>query len=161
MLIRMGLISSQHTGAVPGRSAMDLACSPVHKIEKALADGKIFSFLTVDAKGAYDALLRRQLLRRMRTLGLSARLINLVDNFLSDRWIRIPFEGHITNKRRVLCGTPQGSPLSRVLYVVYLLELLLQTDLRFGYANDVGFYAISNSIDTNAQLLSKHLKKVL
>lgn len=85
MLIRMRLISSQHAGAVPGRSAMDLACSLVHEIEKALADGKIFSFLTVDAKGAYEAFLRRQLLRRMRTLGLSSRLINLVDSFLSNR----------------------------------------------------------------------------
>lgn len=93
-------------------------------------------------------------------LGLSVRLINLVDSSPFDRWIRVRFEGHATARRRVLCGTPQGSPHSGVLYVVYLSGLLLQSDLRFGYADEVGFYAISNSVDTNEQLLSEHLSGV-
>ncbi|EDN02274.1 predicted protein [Histoplasma mississippiense (nom. inval.)] len=36
------------------------------------------------------------------------------------------------------CGTPQGSPLSTILFLLYLAELLWQnSELRFGYADDL------------------------
>lgn len=59
-------------------------------------------------------------------------------------------------------GTPQGSPLSPVLYMLYLAELLLQdTELRFGYADDVALYRASPSLDENIDALKQDVTNIL
>lgn len=49
-------------GALPKRSTMDLVASFVYEAEWALAKGQKVSMVTMDVKGAFDALLRRRLL---------------------------------------------------------------------------------------------------
>ncbi|KAF7568870.1 hypothetical protein PtrM4_112850 [Pyrenophora tritici-repentis] len=55
----------------------------------------------------------------------------------------------------------QGSPLSPVLYTLYLAELLNQDrKLRFGYADDINLYRVSHSLDENVALLAEDLKSI-
>ena len=63
------LLSAQHAGASPKRSTMDLVASFVHEAENALAAGLEVSMVTMDVQGAFDALLKRRLLQRMRYQG--------------------------------------------------------------------------------------------
>ena len=81
-------------------------------------------------------------------------LLTLVRSFLSDRKVRVRLEKAITPEYKITYGTPQGSPLSPVLYMLYLAELLSQdTTLRFKYADDICLYRAITSLDTNIELL--------
>lgn len=141
---------------------MDLVASFVHEAEKALAKGHKVSMVTIDVQGAFDALLKRRLLERMRKQGWTLKVLQLVDSFLSERHVRVRLEAVTTGFRRSRCGTPQGSPLSPVLYMLYLAELLKQDeDLRFGYADDICLYRASRSFERNTQLLAEDIKKIL
>lgn len=56
------VISPQHVGAVPKRSAMDIVAAFTHDVEQALVVGKRVTMVTMDVQGAFDALLKNRLL---------------------------------------------------------------------------------------------------
>lgn len=60
------MISPQHFGALPKRSCMDLVAAAAHDFENALERRLLVSAATLDAKGAFDALLKKRLLKRIR-----------------------------------------------------------------------------------------------
>jgi hypothetical protein len=63
--LRNKVLSRQHRGALPKRSAMDLVALFTYDIKAALANGKEVTMFTLDVQGAFDAVLKRQLLRHM------------------------------------------------------------------------------------------------
>lgn len=156
-----GVLSPQHGGALPKRSAMDLVASLTHDLELALESGYQATVVTMDVMGAFDALLRNRLLLRMIYQGWPLALLLLVRSFLTKRRVRVRVEGSTTHYRWVLCGTPQGSPLSPILYMLYLAELLNQDRiLRFGYADDLCLYRVSKSLEENAELLAADIEYI-
>ena len=157
-----GVFSSQHGGALPKRSTMDLVACFVHDTELALAKGWEVTLVTMDVQGAFDALLVRRLLKRMMEQGWPFNLICLIRSFLSDRRIRVRLETETTEYYTVNCGTPQGSPLSPVIYMLYLAELLkMDPELKFGYADDLALTRASPSVHKNVELLAGDVAKVI
>ena len=156
------VFSSQHAGALPKRSATDLVAALTHDLEQALARGKQATLVTLDVQGAFDALPPNRLLKRMQDQGWPLAIVRLVRSFLADRRVRVRLEDCTTIFHDVTCGTPQGSPLSPVLYMLYLTELLRQdVRYRFGYADDIALYRASNTLEENVELLQEDVKKIL
>jgi hypothetical protein len=117
--------------------------------------------VTLDVQGAFDALLKNRLLHRMVEQGWPQRAILFVDSFLTERRVQVRLGQVITPSYPVACGTPQGSPLSPVLYTLYLAELLsMDTERRFGYVDDVCLYQASHSLDKNVELLAADLRQI-
>ena len=140
---------------------MHLVASFTHDAEQALADRLHLTMLTIDVQGAFDAMLQRRFLQRMMKQGWPRSVCLLVRSFLSNRQVRVRLEKETTPFHPVACGTPQGSPLSPVLYMLYLAEILRQDPtLRFGYADDICLYRVSKSLDTNVQLLAQDMRQI-
>jgi hypothetical protein len=117
--------------------------------------------VTLDVQGAFDALLQNRLLHRMAQQGWPQRIILFVDSFLTDRRVQVRLGQVTTPSYSVACGTPQGSLLSPVLYTLYLAELRsMDTERRFGYADDICLYRASHSLDKNVQLLAADLRQI-
>ncbi|RAL65586.1 hypothetical protein DID88_005258 [Monilinia fructigena] len=73
----------------------------------------------------------------------------------------VRLEDAYTDESRVQCGTPQGSPLSPVLYMLYLAELLNQDQaLRFGYADDIALYRIGNTLEENVTAITQDVRRI-
>ncbi|RAL60819.1 hypothetical protein DID88_010144 [Monilinia fructigena] len=160
--IHYGIISPQHGGALPKRSAVDLVASFVYDVESAFAQGKEVTLVTLDVQGAFDALLPKRLLERMRKQGWPMELLRLISSFLADRRVKVRLEDTYTAESRMQCGTPQGSPLSPILYVLYLAELLNQDRaLRFGYADDIAIYRASKSVESNVAMLERDIRQIM
>jgi hypothetical protein len=156
-----GILSPQHLGALPKRSAMDLLASFTHNTQRAWALGKKVTMVTMDFQGAFDALLKNRLLDRMAKQGWPDPVLKFVNSFLTDRKVRVKLGKEIAQCYTVACGTPQGSPLSPVLYTLYLAELLNQdTTRRFGYADDVCLYRASDSLDENVRQLADDVRAI-
>jgi hypothetical protein len=58
-------VHPQHFGALPGRAATDLVAAAVHDIEESWARGKVASLLTLDIKGAFDAVMLGRMVKRL------------------------------------------------------------------------------------------------
>lgn len=159
--LKCNVLSPQHCGALPKRSAIDLVSSLMHDIEIAISKGLRATIVTLDVQGAFDALLRNRLLYRMRDQGWALSLLRLVRCFLTKRRIRVRLEDATTAYHEAAAGTPQGSPLSPIIYMLYLAELL-NTDqtLRFGYADDICIYRVSRTLEENINLLEQDIRGI-
>lgn len=156
-----GIISPQHCGSLPKRSAMDLVATCVHKCETAWHHGKSVTLVTMDVKGAFDALLKNRLLWRMLEQGWPYPLIELVYSFLTDRKIRVRLGKVTTPDYSVECGTPQGSPLSGILYCLYLAPILNQDrEQRFGYADDICLMRADASLKETTRQLEQDIQQI-
>jgi hypothetical protein len=55
----------------------------------------------------------------MTAQGWPLPLLQLISSFLTNRQVQVRLEDSTTPYYEVACGTPQGSPLSLVLYMLY------------------------------------------
>ena len=73
-------------------------------------DGTIGLFL--DVKAALDAVWKNGLKLKIKNIGLTKQLENLLLSFLDDRLLRVFIDGLWSEKVDLRAGTPQGSVLS-------------------------------------------------
>ena len=157
------VLASQQFGALPLRSAVDLTTCLTHDVEEALNKGLTASLLTLDVKGAFDTVLPGRLVNRLREQGWPDNLTRWVASFATGRLVQIKLDGEIGPITSIRCGLPQGSPVSPILFMLYLAPLfhIGTPKARFGYADDVALLATSPSLDTNSKTLSDSLQEAL
>ncbi|EED20817.1 reverse transcriptase, putative [Talaromyces stipitatus ATCC 10500] len=153
------VLARQQFRALLLRSANDLTICLTHDVEQALNQGMTASLLTLDVKGAFDAVLPGRLIRRLREQGWPTNLVLWIASFATGRSVQIRLDGEIGPSTDIACGLPQGSPVSSILFMLYIAPLfcLGNPRNRFGYADDAANLAISTSLATNCKALSDSL----
>ena len=163
LAVTLQVIGPQQFGALPLRSSVDLTTCLTHDVEEALLNGQKASFLTMDVKGAFDAVLPGRLAHRLREQGWPDHLVRWIYSFSTNRSVRIRLDGETGPETDIWCGLPQGSPISPILFMLYIAPLFwLGTPARrFGYADDIGLLAISTDLQTNCGKLQGDLQEAL
>jgi ribonuclease HI/endonuclease/exonuclease/phosphatase (EEP) superfamily protein YafD len=164
LAITLQITGTQQFGALPLRSAVDLTACLTHDVEEALADGRKASFLTMDIKGAFDTVLPGRLVRRLREQGWPDNLVRWIQSFVTKRTVQIRLDGETGPVTGIYCGLPQGSPISPILFMLYIAPLFWLGKTRkhrFGYADDIGLLAISTDLQTNCNKLQADLQEAL
>jgi hypothetical protein len=104
LTVTLRVTNSQQFGALPLRSSVDLTTCLTHDVEEALATGYKASLLTIDLKGAFDAVLPGRLARRLREQGWPDHLVRWVYSFATQRTIRIRLDGDTSPETLITCG---------------------------------------------------------
>ncbi|KAI0991823.1 hypothetical protein K3495_g16364, partial [Podosphaera aphanis] len=161
--IKHKVLARQQFGALPQRSSVDLTTCLTHDVETALAKGLTATLATLDIKGAFDAVLPGRLTKRLREQGWPAQLCNWIASFATNREVCIRLDGQIGNPTEIYCGLPQGSPVSPILFMLYIAPLFKLDGLKkaFGYADDVAVLEISPSLQENANKLENSINQAL
>ncbi|KID78672.1 reverse transcriptase [Metarhizium guizhouense ARSEF 977] len=66
LAIKHKVLHPDQAGALPKRSATDIVTALVYDVERALGNGKVATLVTMDVKGAFDAILPNRLVLRLR-----------------------------------------------------------------------------------------------
>ncbi|CAH2097448.1 unnamed protein product [Euphydryas editha] len=153
-----GLLSKFQFGFRKGMGSLDSLSILTTDVWRAFSSGKHVIGAFLDISSAYDNVELHILRQKMFNLNLPTRIINIVFNLYSARYITVRVQGSLLPKRIVWKGLPQGSVLSPLLYNLYTYDLdksVLCFCNILQYADDIALYSCSLSFsEANSKLNS-------
>ena len=121
-----------------GKSCISELLTLFSKLMKAKEQGKEISLLLFDLSAAFDTVDHSQLIRKLEIYGFTESALKWVKSYLSDRSQRVTVSGELSSSHLVNKGTPQGSRISPILFLVLMsdLNLVVKKGLLTNFADD-------------------------
>ena len=114
---------------------------------KVKEQGKEISLLLFDLSAAFDTVNHSILISKLKIYGFCEKSISWVTSYLTDRSQRVMVSGELSASRKINRGTPQGSRLSPLLFLILMsdLNLHVQKGLITNFADDTQLTTIEQS----------------
>jgi len=119
----MQLLHDGQFGCRKSRSAIDAVGRMMKTVEEAWGRGNTAVVLLMDVKGAFLHVAKGNLIKRMEEMEFEADLIRWVESFMEERKVIMSMDGRDGDIMEVETGVPQRSPVTPVLFVIYLSGL--------------------------------------
>ena len=144
------------------KSAIDAALLLTNEVETNRQLNMITSTLFMDVKGAFDHVARNQLLVIMQKKKLPINLIAWTASFLEQRTLQLEFDGERESFSEIKTGIPQGSPVSPILFLIYIQGLFTSNTVKIiSYMDDITLTTASSSLNKNIKILEREASKVI
>jgi len=125
---RRRLLHDRQFGCRKRRSAIDTVGRLMKRVEAAWGRGNTAAVLLMDVKGVFPHMAKGNLIKRMEEMGFEADLVRWVESFMEDGKVIMSMDGKEGDSMNVETGVPQGSPVSLVLFFIYLSGLFGQVE---------------------------------
>jgi len=157
-----GLLNPHQCGSLAGLSALDAVITLTHEVKTLQIAGRKVSTLFLDIKEGFDNVNPTSLCGTLRAKGVNLYLVSWSKSFLSGRSCRLRYLGSPKVFALVAVGTPQGSPVSPLLFVIYVSRLHCEypQGLSLSYVNEFGLTVSSSSYRHNIQILQKQYARL-
>ncbi|KAG0724822.1 RNA-directed DNA polymerase from mobile element jockey [Chionoecetes opilio] len=116
-----------------GRSAADLLLLQSASWNHSLDRGMDTFVVALDIAGAFDRVWRGD---KPRSLGVRGALLQLIQDYLQDRTLRVVINGNTSSQQPIHASVPQGSVLGPLLWNVYFNDILQLIPEAQAYADD-------------------------
>lgn len=114
-----------------------------------------------DIKAAFDSVWHDGLIYKLYDLKLPPYLTNYLIAFLQDRTANIELENTLSRPFKLRSGTPQGSPLSPLLYIIFTADSMngMPDHTEHGlFADDTALWASSNKTSNLATRMQQSVE---
>ncbi|KAF4949971.1 hypothetical protein FSARC_13332 [Fusarium sarcochroum] len=140
-----------------------------------LSPDDVVTVMCGDMRGAYDNVFRQKLIQTLVNKSFPPWIVEIVRSFLSSREASMHLPGLVSESFALNTGIPQGSPLSPILFLLFVAPLLEQAELglrrvkvngdshnvylyAFAFVDDIYFISVSKSYQINCKGI-EHLHK--
>ena len=114
-----------------------------------------------DISKAFDKVLHDKLIFKLRQNGICGEMINILEDFLSDRKQRVVLNGQCSSWTDIHAGVPQGSILGPFLFLKYINDLSNNIKSKCKLFTDGTYlFSVVHDIDTSANDLNHDLEKI-
>jgi len=123
--------------------------------------------LAFDVQGAFDNINHSHLLNKMHDMGINPQLTLWTQSFLANRSATLVFDNQHDVQRLVNTSTPQGSPVSPILFTLATASLFKSRHSSFNKTRCISFiddglmYVSSPSILNNIVILEREFADVI
>ena len=101
------------------------------------------------------------MLYKLKSMGISGELYNLLENYLSNRFQRVLLNGQASSWRPALAGGPQRSILGPLFFIIYINDL--PNELKSNakpFADDTSLFAIVKGKNKSANMSNSDLWRI-
>ena len=161
-LEKNGCLNNIQSGFRKGRSTTDCIVQLTTDMQQAIIEKKHTIAVFFDLQKAYDTSWRRGILNRLFNHGLRGNLPIFIQNFLSDRRVKVKIGSTLSDARNIEQGVPQGSVLSCTLFAVAIdgvLDVIPYGVKAALYVDDLTIYATGSS-DCAKRQVSMTIRKL-
>ncbi|EAQ89408.1 hypothetical protein CHGG_06027 [Chaetomium globosum CBS 148.51] len=131
----------------------------VAQVQEAWRQKAAASLLQLDISGAFNTVNHTRLLATLREMGYPRWLVLWTKDWLTGRESTLLFDGKTAAPTAIRAGVPQGSPLSPVLFILYISSLYKQLKDEHphlaieGFADDTNLLVFGRNPEANVRQL--------
>ena len=117
-----GFNKNQH-GFRKGRSCLTQLLAHHDNIINLLEEGQNVDVIYLDFAKAFDKVDHQIVLEKVQKLGIQGKLLQWIEEFLTNRTQSAMVNGRLSSKRRVVSGVPQGSVIGPLLFLILMSDI--------------------------------------
>ena len=159
-LVRHKLLNQSQTGFLKARSCLTNMLCCFEEITKWLDEGSLVDIIYFDFQKAFDKVPHQRLLLKLKAHNIGDDIIDLIEQWLTDRRQRVVVDTEVSNWKSVFSGVPLGSVLGPLLFLIHINDLddnITSNVLKF--ADDTKVFRRVNTY-INKQHLQNDLNKL-
>ncbi len=160
-------LHSRQIGRQKKRSVIDMVTTLIHTVQEKWEEKKLTATFFINLKGAFDHILKWQLIMRMIKLRIDGDLVMSIGSLLIDRKVQLVIDEHDNKEKKIGIGIPQGSPVSSVLFLIYMnrvLNKVLKTNplvISLLFIYDLEFIVLGSLVKEIVKTLGKVAQAIL
>ena len=160
-MITNKLLSDSHHGFIQGISYTTQLLQVFDRWSEIIDEGGNIDNIYLDFAKAFDTVPHQRLIGKLQSYGIGGRVLDWINNFLTDRRQRVLVQGSESSWVKVLSGVPQGSVLGPVLFVCYINDMPdTISSLIYMYADDNKMASVVNE-KKDWKALQQDLRRLL
>ena len=160
-LLQNNIITCFQSGFTAGDSSVNQLVELYNTFCQALNEGKEVRAVFCDISKAFDRVLHRGLIAKLKHYSICGPLLNWFISYLTNRFQRVAIPGGVSGWLEILAGVPQGSILGPLLFIIFIIDIVkeIHSNIRL-FADDTSLYIIVDFPDSAAQILNLDLERL-
>jgi hypothetical protein len=160
-LLETNNISTLQSAFTPKNSTTNQLLDLYHQIVAEMDKGKDIRFIVLDFSKAFDRVWHKGIIYKLAKAGITDPFLSWFRDYLHNRKHRVVVEGDKSILHDVTAGVPQGSVLGPILFILYINDIINQTNINVRlYADDATIFISYEDSENAARKIEENLQSV-